>query len=153
MTEPRQEIEDVGEFYEHEKKLATMCLGAIQRRYAARREPLGMPDVQRRFANETKGVCGENGLLVEVDFEYSEEYDSNQPDKILDSPTVSDDPDDETIYYCPRIRVVGRVNKVKEFDHDRQQHEIRAGVLDGVKGVIDPNSGQLKEDSKKKVIY
>ena len=53
----------------------------------------------------------------------------------------------------PLVTLTGRVTPESETDHDRLQHNIRAGLADGVKGVIDVNTGTLKEDSSKKIIY
>lgn len=53
----------------------------------------------------------------------------------------------------PLVTLTGRVKPEEETDHDRLQHDIRAGLADGIKGVIDPNTGTLKEEPKKKLIY
>lgn len=52
----------------------------------------------------------------------------------------------------PLVTLTGRVKKEEEVDHDRLKWEIRAGMVDGVKGVIDVNSGELKEEPSKKLI-
>ncbi|QIG58376.1 hypothetical protein SEA_SKOG_224 [Gordonia phage Skog] len=126
----------VEELYEHEKKLATIVLGALQRKYAQYREM--SEDIKRRFENEAKGVFAENGLLVTINWDFD----------------VSDDPDDMNLYSVPKVIIEGRTEgiKVGDFDHERQAHEIQHGVFDGKKGVIDPNTGQLREESKKKLI-
>lgn len=128
-------VEDIPDLYESEKKTAQLCLGALQRKYATVGN-FGDPEVQKRFIREAKGLYAENGLVVTVDIE----------------PTCSDEPDDMNLYFVPDIKVVGRVDKLAEFDHDQQKHEIRNGVFDGVKGVIDPNTGQMKDDPSKKLI-
>lgn len=140
-------VEDVGDFYEHEKLAAEVVCRAVRQRFAQQAANMSDTNVQRRFASEVQGRCGDEGLLVEVDFEWD---DPNDPDVF--SPTVSDDPNDNNIYYVPRVRVVGRVNKVPEFDHDRQKHEVRAGTHDGIAGVVDVNTGQMKDEPKKQVI-
>lgn len=53
----------------------------------------------------------------------------------------------------PLVTLTGRVTPESETDHDRLQHNIRAGLADGIKGVIDVNTGALKEEPSKKVIY
>jgi hypothetical protein len=53
----------------------------------------------------------------------------------------------------PLVTLVGRIVSESETDHDRLQHNIRAGLADGVKGVIDVNTGLIKEEPKKKTIY
>lgn len=126
---------DVPDLYEREKKIAQMCQGAMQRKYAGETN-MGSEAVQKRFILEAKGMYAENGLDVVVTID----------------PDVSDDPGDRNIYWTPTFTVIGRVDKVTSFDHERQQHEVRNGVYDGVKGVIDPNTGQMRDEPKKKII-
>lgn len=52
----------------------------------------------------------------------------------------------------PLVTLTGRVKAEEETDHDRLKHNIRAGLADGVKGVLDINTGQLKEEPSKKLI-
>lgn len=53
----------------------------------------------------------------------------------------------------PSISFVGRSDhKEYEIDHDRMQHNIVNGMADGKRGWIDPNTGELKEDPKRKII-
>lgn len=52
----------------------------------------------------------------------------------------------------PLVTLTGRIKEEEETDHDRLAWEIRAGMVDGVKGVIDVNSGELKEEPSKKMI-
>lgn len=137
--------QDIPDLYESEKKRAEMVQGALQRRYAT--ENLGDDKVQQRFIREAKGVFAENGLIVSVLFQWDD------PETGEFSPTVSDNPADNNIYYIPRIRVIGRTEGLKEYDHDQESFEVRAGVLDGKKGVIDINTGELKEDPKSKMIF
>lgn len=116
---------------ESEKKIAQMCLGALQRRYASE---TNMADnaVQQRFIREAKGLYAENGLVVTVEVGMD----------------VSDEDGDNTVYIIPDIKVVGRVDRLTGFDHDQQRREVRAGVFDGVTGVIDPVTGERKDDPK-----
>jgi hypothetical protein len=53
----------------------------------------------------------------------------------------------------PLVTLIGRVTPESETDHDRLQHNIRAGLADGKKGVIDVNTGILKEEPSKKLIF
>ena len=127
--------DDIPDLYDHELATIRTVWGALQRKYA---HETNMADErnQERFIREAHGVFAENGFDVFVEFQ-------------LD---VSDDPADMNLYYTPHIKLRGRVDHLKEFDHDRQKHEIRSGLLDGKTGVIDPNTGELKEDPKRKVI-
>lgn len=54
--------------------------------------------------------------------------------------------------YMPEVTITGRIHHETETDHDRLKHEIRAGLADGKPGVVDPNTGEWKEESKKKLI-
>lgn len=54
--------------------------------------------------------------------------------------------------YMPEVTITGRTHHEIETDHDRLRHEIRAGLADGKPGVVDPNTGEWKEESKKKLI-
>jgi hypothetical protein len=53
----------------------------------------------------------------------------------------------------PLVTLIGRVTPESETDHERLQHNIRAGLADGKKGVIDVNTGILKEEPSKKLIF
>lgn len=127
--------DDIPDLYDHELVTIRTVWGALQRKYASETN-MASDETQKRFIREAKGVFAENGFDVHVEF----------------SVDVSDDPGDYNLYYIPKISIRGRVDHLKEFDHDRQKHEIRSGILDGKVGVIDPNTGELKEDPKKKVI-
>ena len=50
------------------------------------------------------------------------------------------------------ISLAGRTRVEEETDHDRMQHDIVHGLADGKKGWIDPNTGQLKDEPKRKLI-
>lgn len=53
----------------------------------------------------------------------------------------------------PSVAILGRSrNKEYETDHDHIRHNVINGLYDGKKGVIDPNTGELKEP-RKKLIY
>lgn len=54
--------------------------------------------------------------------------------------------------YMPEVTITGRTRHEVEIDHDRLKHEIRAGMADGKVGVVDPNTGEWKEEPKKKLI-
>ena len=60
---------------------------------------------------------------------------------------------DSLSVHQPLVTLIGRIKKESETDHDRLAHNIRAGMVDGIKGVIDVNSGALKEEPSKKLIY
>lgn len=143
-------LADVEEYLDSEKKTIQMCVGAMIRRYATNTN-MASEDTQRRFTNEAKGLFAENGFIADVEWSWQDPPDANGEFEM--SPTVGDQPDDQNIYWQPRIRVLGRVDPVKEFDHEHQQYDVTHGVLDGKPGYVDPNTGSLKEDPKKKDIY
>lgn len=129
-------LDDHPDLYEHEMLAARNAMGELQARYAHETN-MGDEKVQQRFIREAKGIFAEKaGLVITCTFE----------------PEVSSNEGDNSLYWLPQIGVIGRVDKVKEFDHDRQKHEIRAGLFDGVKGVIDPNTGLMREEPKSKLI-
>lgn len=107
------------------------------------------------FARELTDRINEVGFTCEVIWVWqSEERHPEDPDVPLDqSPDTSYDPDDMSLVYKPKLVVTGRTAKLLDYDHDRQKFEVREGVFDGVKGVIDPNTGELREDPKRKDIY
>jgi hypothetical protein len=143
--------EDVADFYEHERVAARSVAGLLQRRYNGKTN-MADDKVQMEFIREAKGIYAEQGLVAHVEMVWRSDETDDEGYPVSQSPTVSDDPDDKNLYFLPRIQVVGRVDGLKQFDHDRQKHEIRAGMFDGVKGVIDPNTGQMKDEPKSKII-
>lgn len=112
-------------------------------------------DLKRRFTNEVVSRCQDIGIIAEVEWTWeSEERHPEDPDLPLhQSPCASAVPEDMNLYWLPRVVIIGRTEKLIEFDHDKQKHEVRSGLLDGKVGVIDPNTGKLSEDPKKKNIY
>lgn len=144
-------LADVPDYLDSEKAMIRTVWGALQRRFA--HANMADNDTQLRFIREAKGVYAENGFVAEVQVTWQDVFDPADPDKEIMSPTVSDDPHDHNVYYLPRVQITGRVDAVKEFDHDRQRHDVQSGVLDGKPGVLDPNTGELKDTPKKLTIY
>lgn len=110
-------------------------------------------DIKRRFTNEVVSRCQDIGILAEVEWTWESEEQDEDGIPLHQSPCASAVPEDMNLYWLPRLVIVGRTEKIGEFDHDRQKHEVRSGLLDGKVGVIDPNTGKLSEDPKKKNIY
>lgn len=102
--------------------------------------------VKRAFTHEAHQRCAEIGLIVDVLWEWEDENTGER------SPDVSDDPDDKNLYWNPRIVVIGRTDKLDEYDHDRQKFEVRSGLLDGKAGEIRAD-GSFREDPRKKSYY
>ena len=92
-------------------------------------------DIKFAFEQETINRCAEMGLIVSIQWD----------------PEVADDPSDNNLYWVPRVIVSGRVTKLAEFDHDRQQYEITTGVLEEP-GFIRPD-GTISDEPRKKNIY
>lgn len=91
---------------------------------------------QRHFEMAASNLFGEAGF--EVNVQWRELFDLDGSSLGINQPLVT---------------LTGRVKVEEETDHDRLQHDIRAGLADGVKGVIDVNTGLLKEEPSKKIIY
>lgn len=147
--------EGVKELYDTERQEILNIRAQMLRKHAFRGVTTVKEEdeIKRRFTDEMIGRCAEIGFVVEVEWSWrSEELDEDGNPK-HQSPCVSEYADDPNLYWLPRLVFVARTEKLKEFDHDRQKHEIRSGLLDGKAGVIDPNTGLLKEDAKKKNIY
>lgn len=91
---------------------------------------------QRHFEMAASNLFGEAGF--EINVQWRELFDLDGNSLGINQPLVT---------------LTGRVKVEEETDHDRLQHDIRAGLADGVKGVIDVNTGLLKEEPSKKIIY
>lgn len=128
-TDDRPDIEDL---YEHEKVAAESLRRLLNEKYGGRTVN------EADYVNEARARYAEIGLVAHVYF--------------IDDTT--DIPGDMTFFRTPKIDVVGRVDPLREYDHDRQQWEVRKGVFDGKPGLVDPNTGRLKDegDQRKKDI-
>ena len=110
-------------------------------------------EVKRKFTNEMCSRCLDIGFVVEVEWSWESEEKDADGIPLHQSPCVSSRVDDPNLYWLPRVVFIARTEKQGEFDHDKQKHEVRSGLLDGKVGVIDPNTGLLSDDPKKKNIY
>lgn len=146
---------EIKELYETEKIVLTKIGETMRSRYSNSSLLTPKEEVDRRnkYARELIERCAEAGFVADVEWVWASDEKDADDIPLRQSPCVSDDPDDNTLYYIPRLILSARTEVLKEYDHDKQKHEIREGVFDGIKGVIDPNTGLLKEDSKKKDIY
>ena len=146
---------EIKELYEAEKATLTQIGLVMRNRYASATllTPREQVDRRNRYAKELTERCAEAGFVADVEWVWASDEKDADGIPLRESPCVSDDPDDPNHYYIPRLIISGRTEVLKEYDHDRQSYEVRGGVFDGVKGVIDPNTGLLKDDAKKKDIY
>lgn len=126
----------VKDLYPTEKNALISIQAAVTRELGFRN--LGSEDaMKRKFTEQMVNRCAEIGLAVKVT--------GWEPD-------CTDDPYDMTLIWKPVVEVYDRIDRIAEIDHDRMQAEIVAGEADGKAGYIDPNTGQMKEDPKKKLI-
>jgi hypothetical protein len=145
----------VSEIYESDKKRLAEIRNTMFQRYssASLMTPAEEEARRTRFASELKERIAEVGFTSDVLWSWQSEETDAEGFPVAQSPTVSDDEDDNNVYWIPKVVITGRTAKLLEYDHDKQKFEVREGTFDGIKGVIDPNTGLLREDSKKKDIY
>jgi hypothetical protein len=91
---------------------------------------------QRHFEMAASNLFGEAGFKVHVEWRELAAVDGASLD-----------------IHQPLVTLVGRIKPEEETDHDRLKWDIRAGLADGVKGVLDVNTGLIKEEPKSKTIY
>lgn len=148
---------EISDLYESDKAVLKDIKLAVESRYREAKLLTPVEDMARRAqcARELIERVNEAGFACDVLWEWeSEERHPEDPDIPLhQSPDTTDDPGDMSLIYTPKLIITGRTAKLLDYDHDKQKFEVREGVFDGVKGVIDPNTGLLREDSKKKDIY
>lgn len=78
---------------------------------------------------------GEIGISIEIT--WGEVYEDGLPTGI----------------FMPHVEMVGRTARSQEHDHDRHKWGVVKGLADGKPGYLDVNTGELKEEPKKKNIY
>ena len=146
---------EVKELYESDKVALREIARTMSERYREGKLLTPVEDAARRatYARELTERINEAGFSCDVLWEWQTEETDAEGFPLRQSPTVSDDEDDQNLYWIPQVIITGRTAKLLDYDHDKQKFEVREGTFDGVKGVIDPNTGLLREDSKKKDIY
>lgn len=146
---------EVKELYESDKDKLREIARTMTMRYREGKLLTPVEDAARRaqYARELTDRINDAGFSCDVLWEWQSEKTDDEGFPIAQSPTVSDDEDDNNLYWIPQVIITGRTSGLYEYDHDKQKFEVREGVYDGVKGVIDPNTGKLREDAKKKDIY
>lgn len=146
---------EVSELYESDKAKLRDIARIMHDRYKSGKLLTPVEDAARRatYAKELMERINEIGFSCDVLWEWQTEETDPDGYPLRQSPTVSDDDDDNNLYWIPQVIITGRTAKLLDYDHEKQKFEVRAGTFDGVKGVIDPNTGLLKEDAKKKDIY
>jgi hypothetical protein len=149
--------EGVKELYESEKLAIEKIRDTMIGRYPTRDGLTTLEQAARRasFSSELRDRLAEVGFVGDVIWEWeSEERHPEDPNLPLhQSPDTTDIPGDMSLIYTPKVIVTGRTVKLLEYDHDQQKFEVREGIFDGIKGVIDQNTGLLRDDPKKKSIY
>ncbi len=146
---------EVKELYESDKDRLRDIARTMHDRYKTGKLLTPVEDAARRaqYARELTDRVNEAGFACDVLWEWQTEKTDDDGYPLAQSPTVSDDPDDQNLYWVPQVIITGRTATLLDYDHDKQKFEVREGVYDGLKGVIDPNTGTLKEDAKRKDIY
>jgi hypothetical protein len=99
-------------------------------------------DAAAEFNQMAVNQFGEIGFTVEVEWSEARDAEGN-----VNNPFAAGVP-----LYVPQVAISGRTRKEEEVDHDRLKHDIVHGLADGKKGWIDPNTGALKDEPKKKLI-
>lgn len=99
-------------------------------------------DAAEAFNQQATNIFGEIGWKVTVEWLEARNEDGTPNNPFADGVPL----------YVPSISLAGRTKVEEETDHDRMQHDIVHGLADGKKGWIDPNTGQLKDEPKKKLI-
>jgi hypothetical protein len=128
--------EGVKDLYPTERNALISIQAAVTRELLFKN--LGSEDAMRRkFVEQMTNRCAEIGLAIRVT--------GWEPD-------CTDDPDDMTLIWKPTVEVYDRIDHIDEIDHDRMRAEITSGEADGKPGFIDPNTGLMRDDSKKKLI-
>lgn len=135
------------DLYDSERKAVRAIKDAVQLRHCYRGMSSSEEEANMRaFTNEIVNRCAEIGLVVDVLWDWEDEKKGTR------SPDVSDDPEDNNLYFYPKVIVTDRIEALGEYDHDRQKHEVQSGLLDGKAGVIREN-GEFREDSIRKNFY
>lgn len=109
-------------------------------------------DVKRRITNEIRERCQDIGFVVEVEWSWESEEKDEDGIPLRQSPCASADPKDMNLYWLPNVVIIGRTEKLAEFDHEKQQSEVVSGLLDGKAGYL-REDGTFREDAKRKNIY
>lgn len=146
---------EVRELYESDKANLRDIAILMYTRYKGGKLLTPTEEIARRakFARELQDRIAEAGFTCEVLWEWQSEKTDDEGYPLAMSPTVSDDEDDNSVYYIPQVIITGRTATLLDYDHDKQKFEVREGTYDGIKGVIDPNTGKMREESKRKDIY
>lgn len=165
---------EIRDLYDHERKALQTIKQAMQIKHMSKAATtIDEEDAMKRaYTNEVAQRCAEIGLVVDVQWDWETlrclgcsiktgkamTFDSNSAcpgcgdrdgERHAGSPDCSADPDDQNLYWKPRVVVTGRTDKLAEYDHDRQKFEVRSGLLDGKVGEI-REDGSWREDFRKK---
>lgn len=145
MSELGHEIVDV---YADEVEKLQIVLESLTRKYANQQFTTA---TREQFEKEGVGKLAEIGFVAAITWQEPDVPEGLDPIEAIawENRVQKDGPS----MVVPKIDLVGRVEKLGQFDHDRQQHGIVRGKMDGVAGYVDPNTGKLREDSKSKTIY
>ena len=104
FNETDKEMSDLGDLYDHERK-------DIERVYASLAANIGTDRTLASLEQEAIERFGEIGFEAKVLF-----YEAQNPAT-------------GEKYVMPQISIVGRTERMGEFDHARQQHEVQTDLL------------------------
>jgi hypothetical protein len=90
---------------------------------------------ERRYEAAARNLFGEAGFTIDIEWMQA-----------MDAETGEELP-----FKAPNVTITGRLDKESERDHDRLQHEVRAGMADGQPGYI-REDGSKHEDPISKII-
>jgi hypothetical protein len=138
----------VAELYPRERNAVLSIKHQLMSELAYRPDSLTFTTdmMKRRFEEQARERCAEIGLVAQVQWSWDD------PETGDFSPTVADDPNDNNLYWIPRLQIVDRITPMTEVDHDRMKFEVRSGEADGQVGVI-REDGSRREDPRSKPIY
>lgn len=92
--------------------------------------------MKHAFEIQAKNRFAEIGLIASVQWD----------------PDCSDDPEDNNLYWVPRVIIEDRIEKIDEIDHDRMRHEIVIGEADGQAGYVREDGTKHEEPQRKTIL-
>jgi hypothetical protein len=124
---------ELKDLYPTERNKAVSLIAEVQRRFAGKMN-FGYLD-RVEMENMLKDLF-EKHMRLDISVTWDVESGVNPEDSV----------------FIPIPVINGRLDALDEMDHDRIKYEVRAGEADGIAGVMDPNTKELSEDSKRKDI-
>lgn len=148
LSQFKTQSDGVKDLYPTEKGAVKTIAAAMMRKHSFKgvTSIANEDQIKAAFSEEVRNRCNEIGLVAEVQWLWEDEETGRR------SPDVGDREDDQNLYWNPRVCIVDRVHAESETDHDRYQHEVRAGLDGGTPGYI-REDGTHHDEPIKKTIY